>query len=131
MGNFKRDGLYVNSLRYRNYAFTERYLIGGKCIVAYNPDNVSKVWLYENGKYTPFEIIESFFTDMDIEEVQSIREKKRKAERSVEYIALQGSIDLSRDIERIASTILTPKVDVTNVRKHRKVEINKGDINNG
>ena len=92
---------------------------------------MSKVWLYENGKYTPFEIIESFFTDMDIEEVQSIREKKRKAERSVEYIALQGSIDLSRDIERIASTILTPKVDVTNVRKHRKVEINKGDINNG
>ncbi len=131
VGNFKRDGLYVNSLRYRNYAFTERYLIGGKCIVAYNPDNVSKVWLYENGKYTPFEIIESFFTDMDIEEVQSIREKKRKVERSVEYIALQGSIDLSRDIERIASTILTPKVDVTNVRKHRKVEINKGDINNG
>ena len=92
---------------------------------------MSKVWLYENGVYTPFEIIESFFTDMDIEEVQSIREKKKKAERSVEYIALQGSIDLSRDIERIASTILTQKVDVANVRKHRKVELNKGDDNNG
>ena len=130
-GTFKRDGLHVNRLRYRNYGFTERYLKGGECVVSYNPDNVSKVWLYENGTYTPFEIIETYFTDMDMEEVQALQEKKKQAERGVADIALQGSIDLSRDIERISSTILSPKIDIKNVRKHRKLEINKGGNNHG
>lgn len=130
-GCFKRDGLHVNRLRYKNYGFTERYLKGGECVVAYDPNNVSKVWLYEDGVYTPFEIIETYFTDMDMEEVEAIKERKKQAERDVEDIALQGSIDLSRDIERIANTILAPKVDIKNVRRHRKTEINKGGDNNG
>lgn len=129
IGSFKRDGLHVNRLRYRNYNFTERYLKGDDCVVAYNPTNVSKVWLYENGKYIPFEIIETYFTDMDMERINVIIEQKRQAEQAVEGIALQGSIDLSREIELIANTIV-PKVDVTNVRRHRKIGLGKGgDIN--
>lgn len=119
-GIFKRDGLYVNKLRYKNIDYTERYLKGGECVVAYNPDNVSKVWLFENGTYIPFEIIEIYFTDMGIEEVQELKEKKKQAERDVEDIALQGSIDLSRDIEIIANSVSAKKVDIKNVRKHRK-----------
>lgn len=130
-GTFKRDGLYVNRLRYKNYAFTERYLRGGDCVVAYNPNNVSKVWLYENSEYIPFEIIETYFTDMDIEEVEAIKERKKQVERNVEDTVLQGGIDLSRDIERIASTIMAPRVDIKNVRRHRKSEISKGGDNNG
>ena len=129
-GYFRRDGLTVNKLRYKNLAYTERYLKGGECVVAYNPDNVSKVWLYENGIYTPFEIIEKYFIDMDFEQVKALKEQKKRAERSVEEIALQGSIDLSRDIEIIASSAMPPKVDIKNVRKHRKTEIKKGG-NNG
>ncbi len=129
-GYFKRDGLHVNKERYKNLNYTERYLKGGECVVAYNPNNVSRVWLCENGVYTPFEIIESYFTDMDMEEVQAIKEKKKQVERSVEDIAIQGSIDLSRDIELIANSILGQKVDLTNVRQHRKSEINRGG-NNG
>lgn len=130
-GYFKRDGLNVNKLRYKNLAYTERYLKGGECVIAYNPENVSKVWLYENGVYTPFELIETYFADMDIEKVQELKEQKKQAETAVEEIALQGSIDLSRDIERIASSILPPRVDVKNVRKHRKTEIKKGGKDNG
>ena len=129
IGNFKRNGLYVNKLRYKNYDFTEQYLKGGECVVSYNPDNVSRVWLFENGIYTPFEIIETYFTDMDIEEVQVLREKKKQAERNAEKIALQGSVDLSKEIELIANSIFTPKVDTTNVRRHRKTEVNKGGSN--
>lgn len=130
-GCFKRDGLNVNKLRYKNLAYTERYLKGGECVVAYNPENVSKVWLYENGVYTPFELIETYFADMDIGEVQALQEQKKQAETAVEEIALQGSIDLSRDIERIASAVLPQKVDVKNIRKHRKTEIIKGGNDNG
>ena len=130
-GYFKRDGLYVNKLRYKNLEYTERYLKGGECVVAYNPENVSRVWLYENGVYTPFEIIETYFTDKTIEEVESLKEKKKESEKAAEEIALQGSIDLSREIERIASTVLPKKVDVKNVRRHRKTEVEKGGNNNG
>ena len=130
-GYFKRDGLHVNKLRYKNINYTERYLKGGECVVAYNPENVSKVWLYENGIYTPFEIIETYFTDMNIEEVQALKEQKKQGERDVEEIALQGSIDLSREIERIASAVLPQSVEVKNVRKHRKAETKKGGNVNG
>jgi len=68
---------------------------------------------------------------MDIAKVQELKEQKKQAETAVEEIALQGSIDLSRDIERIASSILPPRVDVKNVRKHRKTEIKKGGKDNG
>lgn len=126
IGCFKRDGLIVNKLRYRNLDYTERYLKGGDCVVAYNPDNVSKVWLYENGIYTPFEIIETYFTDMDFEEVKTLKERKKNAEKGVEETALQGSIDLSRDIEIIANSVSAKKVDIKNVRKHRKTATKKG-----
>ncbi|MCM1439787.1 MAG: transposase family protein [Roseburia sp.] len=128
-GYFKRDGLNVNKLRYKNVAYTERYLKGGECVVAYNPDNVSKVWLYENGVYTPFDIIETYFGGMDLEEVGTLKERKKQAETDVEEIALQGSIDLSRDIEIIADSVSLPKVDIKNVRKHRKTEVKKGGNN--
>ena len=130
-GSFKRDGLHVNKLRYKNLAYTERYLKGGARTVAYNPDNVSKVWLYENGTYTQFEIIETFFTDKNLEEVEAIKEQKKQVERSAESISLQGSIDLSREIEQIANVILPQRVVVKNVRRHRKAEQNQGGDNNG
>ena len=44
-------------------------------------------------------------------------------EKSSEEFVLQGSIDLSREIELIANSIFTAKVDVKDVRKHRKLEI--------
>lgn len=119
-GYFKRDGLSVNKLRYKNKDFTERYLTGGECVVAYDPNNVSKVWLYENGVYTPFELIETFFKDKPIEEVNEIRQMKKTAEIAAEDTALQGSIDLSREIETIAQSVLPQKVEVKNVRKHKK-----------
>ena len=57
-GRFGRNGLTVNKLRYRNADYTECYLKGSKAIVAYNPDDVSSVWLIENDIYTQFELVE-------------------------------------------------------------------------
>ena len=42
-GNFCRKGLVVNGLRYKCEGYTEQYLKGGTCIVAYDPDNVTSV----------------------------------------------------------------------------------------
>lgn len=67
LGTFKRNGLIVNGLRYKNLKYIERYLSGGTVTVAYNPNNVSKVWVIENGGFEEFEIIETFFKDMDLD----------------------------------------------------------------
>lgn len=44
-GAFKRSGLRVNNLRYKHNTYTEMYLKGGEVLVAYNPEDVSHVWL--------------------------------------------------------------------------------------
>lgn len=59
VGRFTRSGLKVNRIRYKNMNYTEKYLSGGDVSVAYNPDDVSCVWLMENGSYIPFELIEN------------------------------------------------------------------------
>ena len=39
--------------------YTEQYLSGGDVTVAYNPEDVTSVWLLEDGDYTEFTVIES------------------------------------------------------------------------
>lgn len=58
-GKFTRFGLKVNRMRYKHENYTEKYLSGGEVSVAYNPEDVSCVWLIENGSYIRFTLIES------------------------------------------------------------------------
>ena len=44
-GKFTRYGLMVNKLRYHRDGYKEAYLKGGICVVSYNPDDVSSVWV--------------------------------------------------------------------------------------
>lgn len=66
-GKFSRKGLVANKLRYKSDGFTERYLNGGTVTVAYNPDDVSEVWLIEKGVYSRFTLIESRFKGKGIQ----------------------------------------------------------------
>lgn len=126
-GTFKRNGLNVNGLRYKNMGYTEKFLTGGKATVAYDPNNVSKVWLIEKGTYIEFDIIESFFEDMDLCSVQSLKMKKNDTKRMAEDIALQGSIDLSRALENISKSKVPSNPSIENVRENRKIEIIKDE----
>ena len=60
-GTFTRKGLRVNGLRYKHDDYTESYLSGGEVTVAYNPEDVTEVWLLDDGQYVPFTLIESRF----------------------------------------------------------------------
>ena len=98
-GKFRRNGLIVNKNRYKNLDFKDRYLNGGDCIVAYDPSNVSKVWLYENGNYYEFNLIEDFFKDMSLDEVNEIKNKKKE----VEKVASKEQIVSEVEIEKLIS----------------------------
>ena len=60
-------------MRYHADGYTEEYLKGGEVTVAYNPEDVSYVWLFENGNYQIFDLIESRFRGKDMVEAEKLK----------------------------------------------------------
>ena len=100
-GRFTRKGLQVNGLRYKQENFTERFLKGGDCVVAYNPDNVSFVWLLEKGQYVKFDLIESRYKNKSLLEVEYIQTKIKELTDTDEDKTIQAEIDLQKHISVI------------------------------
>lgn len=122
-GKFGRTGLIVNKLRYKHGAFTERYLSGGSVTVAYNPDDVSCIWLFENGIYTQFLLAESRFIGETQAEVESILAEQKARNKALERDFTQAKIDLARHIDAIANTAVPNKdTNIKQVRHTRKRE---------
>lgn len=125
-GKFSRFGLKVNKLRYKNELFNERFLKGGDAIVAYNPDDVSYVWLLENGKYIRFELIDRRFADRSLLDTQFMIDKQRELVKKEKGESLQSQIDLANHIETIAEQArLGKEIQVKNVIENRKSEKEK------
>ena len=128
-GSFSRQGLRVNSLRYRNEEYTEMYLRGSKATVAYNPDDVSAVWLIEDGKYTAFELIESRFIDASAKEVDAVKAQQKGIIYAAKAANAQAQIDLINAIEVIAaSAVRRADTHVQNVRSTRKKERSRAHV---
>ena len=122
-GKFSRFGLKVNKLRYKNELFNERFLKGGDAIVAYNPDDVSFVWLFEQGKYTRFELVDVRFVDKSLSDVEDMQNKQRELVKNEKGEFLQAQIDLANHIETIATQAQVDKeIQVKNVIENRKSE---------
>ena len=103
-GQFSRRGLIVNGLRYKKDGYTEYYLKGEKCVVSYNPDDVSNVYLVENGKYIKFELIESRYRNKTLTEIESIQSSIKNLKSVDEDQIIQSEIDLSSHITAIGDT---------------------------
>ena len=126
MGKFSRYGLKVNKLRYHCEGFTERYLSGGIVTVAYNPEDVTSVWVLEGGKYTEFAIIESRFEGKDLIAVQELQISQRAIVKGSERDNLQAQISLAQHIEAIAGGVGGhTDVRMKNIRSTRKREQTK------
>ena len=122
-GRFCRTGLKVNKLRYHCEGYTEQYLSGGTVTVAYNPEDVTSVWVIENGVYTEFGLIESRFQGKDLIEVQEIQAGQKTIVKSEMRNNLQAQIDLAQHIEAIADSVSgNTDVHIKNIRNTRKRE---------
>lgn len=129
-GKFTRYGLQLNHLRYRNDDFTERYLKGGAAQIAYNPDDISQVWLVENGKYTAFSLVESRFKEVSLLDVDSIRDSQKALIRTAKSENRQAQINLIAHIETIAQSAKPhAHAQIQGIRKNRKNEQTKAHIN--
>ena len=126
-------------MRYKHENYTEKYLSGGIVTVAYNPDDVSCVWLMENGSYIRFELIECRFKGINLSEVQSLQKSHKKVVKGATKDNLQAQIELASHIETIVSSAASHKdIDVKGIRKSRQRErdrnhvdyVRKGGVNN-
>lgn len=122
-GVFKRNGLKVNNLRYKHRAYTELYLKSGEVTVAYNPEDVSSVWLIEeNGAYVRFEIIDSHFRGQDLSSVEQYMKVSKDRIREKLEDNLQAKVSLSKNIDFIISETARSKASIKGIRKNREKE---------
>ena len=120
-GTFSRHGLKVNQMRYAHDGYTEAYLSGGTVTVAYNPDDVSCVWLIEDGSYTRFELIENRFAGKRLTAVQAMQTAQKAIIKESAQENLQAKIDLADHICTIASAAdSSGNTQVKSVRENRK-----------
>ncbi len=122
-GKFGRTGLKVNKLRYHCEGYTEQYLSGGTITVAYNPEDVTSVWVIENGAYVEFMLIESRFQGKELTEVQELKTGQRIISKNEMRNNLQAQIDLAQHIEIIAGNVNShADVHMKNIRHTRRKE---------
>ena len=112
----------VNGLRYRHDDYTEAFLRGGEAVVAYNPENVTEVWLMEKGGFIPFTLIESRFEGKTLEAVQTMQKTRKNTIASATADSLQAQINLAEHIQVIASQTKHTDVGLKNIRSTRKKE---------
>ncbi|MCM0757745.1 Mu transposase C-terminal domain-containing protein [Sporomusa sphaeroides DSM 2875] len=125
-GKFSRFGLKVNKMRYHCDGYTEQYLNGGEVTIAYNPEDVTFVWLLENEIYIKFTIIESRFEGKDLTAVQSLQTAQRSITKGSNQDNLQAQIKLARHIETIVDNVGEGiDVSIKNIRDNRKREQSK------
>lgn len=129
VGKFTRFGLKVNKMRYHHVNYVEKYLQGSEVTVAYNPDDVTYVWVIENGAYIRFELIESRFKRKELEEVTEMKKKQRKLVKDEEVARTQAEIRLAAHIEAISkNAVKSDKVNIKGVRETRKREQSKQHV---
>ncbi len=129
-GSFSRFGLRVNGLRYFTEGFFERCLKGGKVTVAYDRADVSCVWLYEDEKYTRFDLIESRYQGKDLEAVLAMKKRQNEIIEKEQQQSIQSEINLVSHIQTIKQNAITEtNPDVKNIRGTREEERKKRHIN--
>ena len=121
-GTFTRKGLRVHGLRYKHDDYTEAFLSGGEVTVAYNPEDVTEVWLLDNGQHVPFVLIESRFNGKSLAAVQTMQKARKQTVNAAAADNLQAQINLAEHIQVIASQGRQTDVGIKNIRNTRKRE---------
>lgn len=125
-GKFTRYGLIVNKMRYHRAGYKEAYLKGGICTVAYNPGDVSHIWLRTENGFEKFQIIETMYAGKSLSQVLEIKKGQEAIVKSEAEKALQTKINLMSFIETIAKhSVPQADKDIKGIREQRQSEIRK------
>ena len=98
---FSRFGLKFGSLTYRAYGFVNDFLEPKREeVVAYDPNDVSRVWLIRD-KYYEFTIIDKYFEGKSIADVIEAKQSHSLTKKNYVDESINSEIQLGKDIEEI------------------------------
>lgn len=114
-GTFTQRGLIANKIRYKSEGYTEAFLAGGSVTVAYNPDDVSHIYLIKDN-YQQFDIIEARYEGLTLEAAKHMMKQRKELISKFTEQSLQAKVDLARHIQSIAESNRrnTNHIDITN-----------------
>lgn len=127
-GVFRRNGLIVNNLRYKNDTYKEYYLSGKIVNVAYDPNNIDFIWLIENGDYVKFNLIELEYSGKTLNEIEELRKKKKQILKAYQESEYQSRINLISEIDNVKNLVKqrnSVPVNTKYIRDTRTLEIKK------
>ena len=122
-GRFTQRGLIVNRIRYKNDAYTEQYLSRDSVTVAYNPDDVSQVYLVKDN-FAQFDLIESRYEGLTLDAAKMMMTRQKELILDFEPQSLQAKVDLTRHIQSIvnANKRNSSHLDIRNATRTRANE---------
>ena len=122
----KRNGIEIFKLHYKRKGFNNRALEGGKVKVAYNPEDTSNIFLYEDGDFTKFTLIDTVFEGISFKEANNLIKRKQNQFKNYETTKIQGDLDVISSINSVvSSSVVETHINTTDVRKTRESEILK------
>ncbi len=127
-GIFRRNGLIVNNIRYKNDTYKEYYLSGKIVNVAYDPNNIDSIWLIENGDYVKFNLIELEYSGKTLNEIEELRKKKKQILKAYQENEYQSRINLISEIDNVKNLVKqrnSVPVNTKYIRDTRTLEIKK------
>jgi len=108
-GKITQRGLELFNLRFSNYTFKKRFVAAGMngrelVKVAYSPDCLDTVYLYENGDYIPFTLTQKMYFGKSLAEIADMQQNEKSESANWKRQELQAQIDLMNDIMQIADS---------------------------
>ena len=105
-GKITQRGLELFNLRFSNCTFKKRFVaagLNGREIVkvAYSPDCLDTVYLYENGDYIPFTLSQKMYLGKSLAEIADMQQNEKSESANWKRQELQAQIDLMNDIMQI------------------------------
>lgn len=108
MGRITQRGLEVFGVYYDNPKFKSRFVEAGlkgkkQIQVAYNPSNISRVWVCENGIYHEFGLTVKQYRGRSLMELLDVKKTEQEKRKDLSVQKLQAELNLIKDIREIAS----------------------------
>ena len=121
-GKITQRGLEIFGLRFSNCTFKKRFVsagLGGRetVPVAYAPECMDTVWLFENGTYSAFDLVQKAYLGKSLAEIADAQQQEKVERTDWKKQELQAQLDLMSDIQAIADRSERTMPDRSNISK--------------
>ena len=121
-GRITQRGVEVFGLRYTNSSLKKRFVTAGlrgreSVQIAYMPECMDTIWLYEGGTYTALSLVQKTYLGKTLAEVADAQQREKVECNDWKKQELQAQLDLMDDIQSIADRSERTMSDRGNISK--------------